>query len=368
MSMLTGWVEPPAAPGTASLGAGTQSEREDAAAAATEATLPAEDAAPLHLAALGLSAKELHTLGAILHVIKARTEAAWEFGDLDQADVVIAPLALARDPDRGAPLRGRTVIPLVGEDGPLPREDDLILTTPIRVMAVLDALNLASRRHRHGSPAPPSAAKSGDAAVSSESCLATVLLPSLARTREDHALRIRILSAGAIYVWPAERLFHVDFPLSLLPRIVMERRFVMTTAPAQAPELMTLRDQAIPLAPLLWSIGTAPTRCETQPEAAAYRLLRWPEFDRLPHEMGHLRLCGVMAGASWTLDALQAQSGLPHAFVARFLRACLACGYAGAEAQGTAPPATAPPRRAPSAPGGAGLLERLWRRLGFGAA
>ncbi len=350
MSMLNGLTEPP-----------------PTAAAAAPGRL-AEGGMPLHVAAYGLEASELHTLGAILHVLKARTEAAWELSDLDRADFVIAPLALARDPDHGRPLRGRNVIPLVADDGPPPREGDLVLTSPIRVMAVLDVLNIASRRRGQAPHAPREAPAKSEDGGHADSSLAAVLTASLARTRDDHALRIRILSAGTIYVWPAERVFHVDFPLSMLPRIVMERRFVMTTAPVQAPELAAIRAQAMPLTPLLWSIGIAQTRCAEPPATAAYRLLRWPEFDRLPHEMGHLRLCGVMAGAAWTVEDLQRPSGLAAAFVARFLRACVACGYATAEQRtAEAPPVIARPMRPPTQTEG-GLLERLWRRLGFGAA
>lgn len=350
MSMLNGLIESPAA-----------------AAAATPGR-HAGGGTPLHVAAYGLEAGELHTLGAILHVLKARTEAAWELSDLDQADFVIAPLALARDPDQGRPLRGRNVIPLVADDGPLPREGDLVLTSPIRVMAVLDVLNLASRRRGQTPHAPPETPAKTEDGAQADSSLAAVLTASLARTRDDHALRIRILSAGTIYVWPAERVFHVDFPPSMLPRIVMERRFVMTTAPVQAPELSEIRAQAMPLTPLLWSIGIAQTRCAEPSATAAYRLLRWPEFDRLPHEMGHLRLCGVMAGSTWTVEDLQRHSGLPAAFVARFLRACVACGYATAEQHAVQAPAIAArPMRPPTTADG-GLLERLWRRLGFGAA
>lgn len=348
MSMLNGLIEP-------------------SSAAAAAPGRHADGGTPLHVAAYGLEAGELHTLGAILHVLKTRTEATWELSDLDHADFVIAPLALARDPDQGRPLRGRHVIPLIADDGPLPREGDLVLTSPIRVMAVLDVLNLASRRHGQAPPAPREA-PAAEEGTHADSSLAAVLTASLARTRDDHALRIRILSAGTIYVWPAERVFHVDFAPSMLPRIVMERRFVMTTAPVQAPELAAIRAQAMALAPLLWSIGIAQTRCAEPSATAAYRLLRWPEFDRLPHEMGHLRLCGVMAGAAWTVEDLQRHSGLPAAFVARFLRACVACGYATAEQRIVeAPAAAARPMRAPPAAEG-GLLERLWRRLGFGAA
>lgn len=326
------------------------------------------DGSPLHVAAYGLDANELHTLGAILHVLKARTEVVWELSDLDHADFVIAPLALARDPDQGRLLRGRNVIPLVADDGPPPREGDLVLTSPIRVMAVLDVLNVASRRQGQAPHAPPEMPVKDEGCVQADSSLAAVLNASLARTRDDHALRIRILSAGTIYVWPAERVFHVDFALSMLPRIVMERRFVMTTAPVQAAELAAIRPQAMPLTPLLWSIGIAQTRCADPSATAAYRLLRWPEFDRLPHEMGHLRLCGVMAGAAWTVEDLQRHSGLPAPFVARFLRACVACGYATAEQRAAeAPAALARMQRLPTATEG-GLLERLWRRLGFGAA
>lgn len=329
----------------------------------------AEGGTPLHVAAYGLEAKEMHTLGAILHVLKARTEASWELSDLDQADFVIAPLALARDPDHGQPLRGRNVIPLVADDGTLPREGDLILTKPIRVMAVLDVLNIASRRQGQSPHAPREAPAKPEEAAGNDSSLAAVLLPSLARTRDDHALRIRILSAGTIYIWPAERLFHVDFPLAMLPRIVMERRFVMTTAPINMPELSDLKARAMPLTSLLWSIGIAQTRCVEIAGASAHRLLRWPEFDRLPHEMGHLRLCGVMAGASWTVDDLHRHSGLPLPFVARFLRACLACGYAAVERRAAdAPPVAVRTSRPAANADGGGLLERLWRRLGFGTA
>lgn len=350
MSMLNGLIESPPA------------------AAAAAPGRHADGGTPLLVAAYGLEASELHTLGAILHVLKARTEAAWELGDLDHADFVIAPLALARDPDQGRPLRGRNVIPLVADDGPLPREGDLVLTSPIRVMAVLDVLNVASRRHGQAPHAPREAPAQAEACAQADSSLAAVLTASLARTRDDHALRIRILSAGTIYVWPAERVFHVDFQLSMLPRIVMERRFVMTTAPVQAPEVAAIRSQAMPLTPLLWSIGIAQTRCAEPAATDAYRLLRWPEFDRLPHEMGHLRLCGVMAGAAWTVEDLQRHSGLPAPFVARFLRACVACGYAAAEQRAAqTPPAAVRSVRPPTAAEG-GLLERLWRRLGFGAA
>ncbi|HUD43838.1 MAG TPA: hypothetical protein VMR06_17775 [Dokdonella sp.] len=351
MSMFNGLIESP--PG---------------AAAAAAPGHQADGGAPLHVAAYGLEAGELHTLGAILHVLKTRTEAAWELGDLDRADFVIAPLALARDPDHGLPLRGRNVIPLVAEDGPLPREGDLVLTSPIRVMAVLEVLNLASRRLGQVPQAPPEVPARADESAHADSSLGAVLSASLARTRDDHALRIRILSAGTIYVWPSERRFHVDFPLSMLPRIVMERRFVMTTAPVRAPELAEIRPQAMPLTPLLWSIGIAQTRCTDPSATDAYRLLRWPEFDRLPHEMGHLRLCGVMAGTAWTVEDLQRHSGLPAPFVARFLRACVACGYATTEprAAETPPAAVRTPHASANAEGG--LLERLWRRLGFGAA
>lgn len=318
--------------------------------------------APLRLAAQGLGRDDLSVLDAILRVVGERTARRWTRVDGDDGDLLLT----TRDA-QPAGAAGLTAL-LLREDEAAAEPDQLSLQAPLRVMAVLDLLNAAHDRLRRAESNAAQVAtvqpisREQDRIECDDGRSLAAALARLVGRRPDLTLRIRIVGYGTLYLCLKSRIHHADFPADRLADALGEHRFVMTMIPAGSAELVVRMDSARPADEVLWQIGMTSTSETPHTADAAFRLVRWPDFARLPHRADDLRLCAAMSRAHQRVDALMALGGSRRGDVDHLLHACALCGLLDVDTRA----ATTAPVPAPT--GGTalgGLFDRLRRRFGL---
>ncbi|UHQ23566.1 hypothetical protein LVB77_02290 [Lysobacter sp. 5GHs7-4] len=307
------------------------------------------DAAPLRLLVDGLEPDEYATLDAILKVVGPKSLRGWTWAVGTDTDLYLHTRA-----SRRASVRA-------GVSGLLLREHEagapagtLTLTAPFRVMAVLELLDGASDRLQHEHLADHGHAAATVETVDDEKTLACSLARLLARP-VDHALRVRVLGHGTIYLCMRSRMYCMDFAQEQLGKALETKRFVLTAIAPDSPELAAERDHGSPLDEVLWPIGLMAPR-EPAARQDRQRLRQWPDFARLPHEPRHLQACAVLAAAAMDAYELAAATGMSAVEADHFLHACQLCGVLETASADPPPPAPAQERAA------GGLFDRLWRR------
>lgn len=322
---------------------------------------PAANAAlpPLRLVLQGLGADDVSVLEAILRVVGERTARRWVLSDDADGDLLL----LRRGDSVPA---GRTgVVAWLLRENETVSPDDLAVQAPLRVMAVLDLLNAAHDRLRQ--PTMPLRITGELPRVTGEQpriegddgrSLASALARLVAR-RPEQALRVRIVGFGTLYLCLTSRIFHCDFPRERFADALNEHRFVITMIPSASAEIVVRLDEAWPVDEALWQIGRITTFEGCDGSGKGFKLMRWPDFARLPHSPEYLKLCAAMTRMHRSFDALMELSGLRRADVEHLLHACALCGYLDVSVQ---PP---PPVQATAAPARIGLFDRLRRRFGL---
>ena len=313
----------------------------------------------LRLATFGLSGDQQALLRAILGVLSGRTRSSWSFSSVAQADVVIVDGAALDSLATKRASAGRLAIVVCTPTSPSP-VNDISLPSPISVMNVLEALDLADERlsqktatiaRRNTDPMMPSA-------TSDRSSLASTIA-RLVSEPHYRRIRARISDFGTLSIGFNERTYEVDFPRVQLAKALRERRYVLTAVPTDDDHPNTVVG---PLNELLWTVGLSPCVDFQIDETAPLRLQQWPNFPRLPHTLEHLQLCGLLGGRVITMQELVRESERPADRVKTFLTACFLCGYVQLNAEAPQMHELLAPSRSISR---GGFLDRLLKRLGF---
>jgi hypothetical protein len=309
----------------------------------------AHRAPALGLAVAGLSEPQCELLRSILVVLEERTERPWRLCDTAQADFVVRTRDAAVTPPPHA-LLGLFV--REGESAPGP--ECLAVALPLRVMALLDALNAAHDRLAQRRPGAPAAAPAPDDGKSLAAALAR-----LAERRFEHNLRVRIVGVGTLWLDVGARRYGTDFAPVRLAAALEQHRYVMTALAPDAPELAVLRAEGRALEELLWQVGLLSPWERPDRDLTRWRLRRWPDLAQWPHRSVHVPLCAMLAARPAGLAELVAGTGAEPADAMHLLHACVLCGLVEPvplEAA-IAPVAASAPRTS--------LFERLRRRLGL---
>lgn len=325
-------------------------------AAPSDALDAAPNPTPLRLALHGLTDDETSILDAILRVLGERTARRWILGDGTNCDLLLTTRTAAPHSTCAA----LTALLLRDDEFPA-APDELALQVPLRVMAVFDLLNAAHDRLRQLHAAPRVTNEQARVEVDDGKSLAAALARLIER-RPDHALRVRIVGHGTLYLCLKSNVYHCDFPRERFVDALNEHRFVVTMIPSSAAEIVVRLDDAWPLDEALWQIGLITASEAGDCSGKAYRLTRWPDFARLAHRPEFLKVCAVMSRTHRSVDALVALGGLHRGQVEHLLHACALCGYLDVV---TSTAASVPPSSAPAAAPRIGLFDRLRRRFGL---
>lgn len=332
-----------------------------------------------------MPAQSVVALRSMLHLLEPALGSRWQVVDQPPADVVLLPAeTLARlNGVAGAP--GELPIYLaLSSDDTRPPNAYATLKRPITPPRLVEALNKAEgliERLRspqdemqtvpliesfHSESAQKLAPGTFDARVRTSLRAATWRLlqdPIAATLINDERQSVFSLLPGAGY---HTRLTPVEFAQVFRdngPSVLIE------LSPSEQEALKAKRDFK-PLRELEWVFWLCNKSPWLRPELSAekkYRLRRWPDFGRLPHYQGDLRLASFLMSQPLALQELRERACVPLETAMNFLNATYAVGVL-AEANETAP---APARAAvaPPVPGGIrGLIANLRRKLGLGSA
>jgi hypothetical protein len=317
----------------------------------------------LRLAMLGLDSDQGTLVRAIVGMLTGRTRMKWTFAALAHSDAVIVVDQALGIPETVRALNGRIAI-IIDTGAGIAKGESLSVPSPISVMNILDALDSAGdRATRKKNPQTPMPAISNNEptiaqmAVDRRSLASTIA--RLVFAPHYRRIRARVADVGTMSICFNERRYHIDFSRTQLVRALRERRYVITALPSDDAHQFSADG---PLVDLLWTVGLAPCVDFELTDDAPLRLLQWPNFPRLPHELEHVQLCGLMGGRVMSMRELVSESTLAAERVKAFLVACILCGYVQLNAEQAQMHELLAPARSMAT---GGLLERLLKRLGF---
>lgn len=313
---------------------------------------------PLCLAMQGLADGDANTLRSMLQVLAPRLRIPVQWVAVEQAHVVVVARACLRDSRQNGVLSGRGVI-VLRHDGELgARGNDLVLTHPLRVMPVLDALNTWIERCGLAvAPAPaPSVPEVHDETPGHTGTLAHALQRIFAQ-EAPHDAHVRVIGLGELSILTHRKRYHADIPMAQLRASMRTRRFVISGNCDHARRMPDGELRA--LNELRWVAALESGDLTESGLPAQFRLTRWPDFGSLPHDVEHLKLAALLSGREMTVANASMISAMHRSQVLPFLHACKACGYLVAS-QAPVAPAVEPVK-----PSRLGLFDRLRRRFGF---
>jgi hypothetical protein len=332
-----------------------------------------------------MPAQSVVALRSMLLLLDSALGARWQVVDRPPADVVLLPAETLERLSGVAGTPGELPLYLaLGNDETRPSNAYASLKRPITPPRLVEALNLAEGlidRLRapqdemqtvpliesfHSVAAQQLAPATFDARIRTTLRAATwrLLQDPIAATLindERHSIFSHLPGAGYhTRLTPAEfaQVFRDNSPAVLLELSPGER------------EALKLARDFKPLRELEWVFWLCNKTAWLRPELSAdkrYRLRRWPDFGRLPHYQGDLRLASFLMSQPLALPELRERACVPMETAMNFLNATYAVGVL-AEATETAPAAAAPVAAAGPMPGGLrGLIANLRRKLGIAA-
>lgn len=312
--------------------------------------------AQLRVAMLGIGDMDERTLRAMFVVAEPRIRLQIRIVDPAEAQLVISSRAALRDGRVNGVLSGRAVIVVRQDADPVARADDVVITSPMRLMPVLDAIEgwvtrLGLR------PSVPVPVVPHDQVPGHTGTLAHALLRIFAQ-EVAHDAHVRAIGFGELSVLTHRGRYRSDITAARLREAMRSRRFVIT---GNCDEARRLPDTALrPLRELRWVAaleGADPAHAQLP---AIFRMTRWPDFGSLPHDVEHLKLSALLSGRDFSLDQACAVSAMTPEQVVPFLMACRDGGYLVAGRSLATQAAVAAPE-----PARTGLFDRLRRRFGF---
>lgn len=329
-----------------------------------------------------LPAHTTAALRSMLTLLEPVVGARWKVTDQLPADVVLLPAeqvpaaARGRRNDDELPL----LLALTDDDGRIPHAF-ASLKRPVTAARVVEALQLAEgqlHRLRSGIEGPSTvplletldgrdklAPATFDARVRTSLRAAAFRLlqaPVAATLLDDKRESIFTLLPGLGYTTrlPANEVatvFRANPPVVLIELAEPEQR-----ALRKAREFHPLRE----LEWTFWISARAPWLRPELDAAARYRLRRWPDFGRLPHYQGDIRMASFLMAQALPLAKLQEMANVKPEAAMNFLNAAYAVG-ALVSAQAAAP-AVQRERTPPPPKGFAAVIAQLRRKFGFAAA
>jgi len=144
------------------------------------------------------------------------------------------------------------------------------------------------------------------------------------------------------------------------PTILIELSSTDEKALAQARDFRPLRE-------LEWSFWISARSPWLRPEVSQtgrYRLLRWPDFGRLPHSHAEVRLASFLMTQPMTLDELGTRTDVSRERAMNFLNAVHGLGLLAPAEAGSAR-RVEKPRAGPSISGLGALISQLRRKFGL---
>lgn len=333
-----------------------------------------------------MPAQSVVALRSMLHLLDSALGARWQVVDKPPADVVLLPAdTLARlNGVAGAP--GELPLYLaLGNDELRPSNAYTLLRRPITPPRLVEALNLAEGlidRLRgpqdeiqtvpliesfHSVSAEALVPATFDARVRTSLRAATWRLlqdPIAATLINDQRVSIFSHLPGHGYhtrLTPSEfaQVFRDNSPAVLLELSKGER------------EALKMARDFKPLRELEWVFWLCNKSTWLRPELSAdkrYRLRRWPDFGRLPHYQGDLRLASFLMSQPLALTELRERACVPLETAMNFLNATYAVGVLADATEKAAVPVSAPVAAAPMPGGMRGLIANLRRKLGLGSS
>jgi hypothetical protein len=291
-----------------------------------------------YVTTVAMPRKETLLLRSYLSLMHGKTDAEWEYAESGPADVSIVG-ADSDDGERYLMQAPGLCIVYNPRNEPAPAAGRITIGVPIRMAALVQALNLANAALRGGRAAAPEVAGSGTLAE---------LLRGLLASGAGHCFVGRdgvIVSADLL-----RRTYRCSAPLDAAQCGLRDWSVRQRGAAGLEP---SAEDR--PLTRLLWIAGMS----ELQIDPGVYRLTRWPDLGSLPHRPSFVRLAAMFLRQPSSAEAAAGSAGVPTREVAAFLNASVLAGYAlRVEGVAVAPVAAAEARFG-------GLVSRIRRRLGL---
>lgn len=283
---------------------------------------------PIIVSALGLLAHEVAALKSMLLALDGQVHVPVRFGDGTEAHIVVVSRSVLRDARFNAGLRGRRVIVYRHESDAPARADDVVISAPIRVVPLLEALNVSFDRLgaaiRSGAGVTRAGADVEQEPVAPSGTVAHALQRVFAQSRH-HDTHVRVIGVGTLSILAHRGRYFAEFPASRLREAMRCRRYVLS---GNCDDAKRMRDQQLrPLLELRWLAALEGHDAATTSLPQRFRLTRWPDFAQLPHDDAHLTLAALLSGQTLTLDSASKLCDADPQVVAAFLAACQAGGY-----------------------------------------
>lgn len=313
-----------------------------------------QGASQLAVATLGLMDVDVRSLRSMLAVAEGRFRVQIRLVEPPEAQLLFVARTVLRDHRFNSLLRGRATVVYRQETDAPSRSDDVVITAPMRLMPVMDALDQWLGRLGMR-PGPQATAEVHDEVPGHTGTLAHALRRIFAQ-QLAHDAHVRAIGFGELSILTHRGRYRSDVPVARLREAMRSRRFVIT---GNCDAARRLPDDALrPLLELRWTAALEGADAGQAGLPARFRLTRWPDFGSLPHDVEHLKLSALLSGRVLDLTQACTASAMTAEQVLPFLLACRDCGYlAAAESAAAAV--------IPVAPAKTGLFDRLRRRFGF---
>ncbi len=340
----------------------------------------------LKLTSVGLPIRKELLVKSFLQIVGARTIDSWSFCDGIDAHVAIcdsasALTAVVRKFSQGKGLP--YCVDLVSDSDEAVGDKAYALRDPIRVTELIELLNTISakldldgRDDHNGHTGKPDAGAIAHndrptAAHSASASFGLVVHQLIGEaSREVHTVE-----AGGVtlHVIPAAR--------ALLSKDALDEQFMpllLKSSYVRVSKLGEERAQRLiaegatprPIDGLLWRAGLEGAHSRQHSaltDNAKFALRRWPDFGRLKHDSGHVRMAAHLVRTAYGIDQLAAATGQSIDQARAFINACALCDLIDIRAPAPTP-IVAIPQVAAAATGWGGIFKSIRSALGLGGA
>ncbi len=284
----------------------------------------------------------------------------WQMGEAATSDVVLLDAATLDDLNRTQATRP-TVLYVVFEDStPTPANAFATVRRPLNSSGLIEVLHKAQSelgRRRSGNAQTTIAAHGFDRDATELRAIETTMRAAVRWVLQGRPSAVTAMSLKQ------SKIFSVLPDLGFTSRLDSTDIAALIRANAQV-KLLTLNDgekaellrkkrKFYPLTKLEWIYWLAGSNGELRRElsvATPYRLLRWPDFSRLPHYRADVRMASLLKADALSIGELAERAGVRLETAINFVNACWSLGLMASSAAGESPaPAADSGSRAPPA-------------------
>lgn len=338
----------------------------------------------LKLTSVGLPIRKELLVKSFLLIVGARTIDRWSFCDGIDAHVAICDSASAMTTvvrkfwqEKGLPY----CVDLVSDGEEAVGDPTYTLRDPIRVTELIELLNTISARLAvNGQDAHNGQAVMPDNRLIAHSDRPTAAHPASAsfglvvhQLVGEASREVHTVEAGGVilHVIPAARALLSKEALGeqVMPQLLKSTDVRVTKlGEERAQRLIADGATPRPIDGLLWRAGLEDAHGRVHSaltDDARFTLRRWPDFGRLKHDSGHVRMAAHLVRSAYGIDQLAAATGQSISHARAFVNACALCDLIEVRAPASVP-TVAIARVAAATTGWGGLFKSIRSALGLG--